>query len=291
MLLPRFDYHEPASVGEACEILATYGPKAKLMAGGTDLMVNMKKKILAPDHIVCLSKIAPMYGIEEKEDGIFIGARFTVAELTVDALVEKKLGALRSSARALGSPLVRNRATIGGNIGSARPAADLPPSLIAYGATVILESSKGKREVPLGDFFKGPGFTELRPEEVLTRINIPAPKDGEGAGYINIGVRQACDCNVANVASFIALDAGDGSIREARIVMGSVGPTPLRAKSAEALLVGQKPDEALFRKAGEAARQDCTPIDDFRGTASYRKAMVGLLTKRTLDIAYQRAAA
>ena len=128
MLLPRFDYHEPASIDEACEIMATYGPKAKLLAGGTDLMVNMKKKILAPDHIVCLSNIAPMHSIEDKGDQIVIGGRYTVAELTVDPLVAKKISALGSGARALGSPLVRNRATIGGNIGSARPAADLPQS-------------------------------------------------------------------------------------------------------------------------------------------------------------------
>jgi CO/xanthine dehydrogenase FAD-binding subunit len=291
MLLPRFDFHEPASLGEACKILKTYGSKAKLLAGGTDLMVNMKKKILAPDHLVCLSRIASMHGIEEKDEQIFIGARFTVAELTVDPLVEKKLSALRAGARALGSPLVRNRATIGGNIGSARPAADLPPSLIAYKATVVLESSNGKREILLENFFKGPGFTEIQPDEVLTQIKVPTPKDGEGAGYINLGVRKAQDCNVVNVASFIVLDAVDGSIKEARIVMGSVGPTPLRASSAEAVLIGQKPDETLFLKAGEAARQDCTPIDDFRGLASYRKAMVGVLTKRTLDIAYQKAAA
>ncbi len=290
MLLPRFDFHEPTSLGEACEILSTFGPKAKLMAGGTDLMVNMKKKILAPEHIVSLAKINAMHGIEEKNGRILIGARYTVTELTVDPLVAEKLGALRSGAIALGSPLVRNRATIGGNIGSARPAADLPPSLIAYKATVMLESTQGQREIPLNNFFKGPGFTDLQPQEVLTHISVPIPKGGEGAAYINMGVRKTCDCNVVTVASFIALDPGDGRIKEARIVMGSVGPTPLRAISAETMLVGQKPDENLFRKAGEAARQDCTPIDDFRGQASYRKAMVGVLTKRTLDIAYQRAA-
>lgn len=291
MLLPSFEFHQPSSLDEVCEIMATHGPKAKLLAGGTDLMVNMKKMVLSPDHIVCLSKIVSMHGIQEEENQIIIGGRYTVAELTVDPLVEKKLSALRSGARALGSPLVRNRATIGGNIGSARPAADLPPSLIAYGATVTLQGNKGKREVPMGDFFKGPGFTEMRPEEVLTQIAVPVPKDGEGAGYINLGVRKAQDCNVVNVASFIALDEKDGSIKEARIIMGSVGPIPLRAKSAEAVLKGQKPDENLFRKAGEIARQDCTPIDDFRGQASYRKAMVGVLTKRTLDIALQQATA
>ena len=289
MLLPKFDFHEPASLSEACEILAAYGPKAKLMAGGTDLMVNMKKEILSPEHLVCLSRIESMRGIEEKGDQIVIGGRYTVAELAVDPLVREKLGALCSGAKALGSPLVRNRATIGGNIGSARPAADLPPSLIAYGATVMLESSSGKREIFLGKFFKGPGFTEIGPDEVLTEIRVPVPREGEGAGYINLGVRKAQDCNIVNVASFIALNEKDGTIKKARIVMGSVGPTPIRAASAEAALMGQKPDEALFLKAGEAARQDCTPIDDFRGAASYRKAMVGVLTKRTLDIAYRQA--
>jgi CO/xanthine dehydrogenase FAD-binding subunit len=290
MLLPKFDYHEPASISEACEIMDTYGAKAKLLAGGTDLMVNMKKKILAPEHLVHLGRIDSMHGIEEKGAHIIIGGCYTVAELTVDALVAEKLSALRSGAKALGSPLVRNRATIGGNIGSARPAADLPPSLIAYGAIAVLESSKGKREIALNDFFKGPGFTEIGVGEVLTEVRVPIPGDGQGAGYINLGVRKAQDCNVVNVASFIALDEKDGRIKQARIVMGSVGPTPLRATSAEAVLTGEKPDEALFLKAGEAARQDCTPIDDFRGAASYRKAMVGLLTKRTLTIAHRQAA-
>jgi len=289
MLLPMFDFHEPTSIDEACEIMATYGAKAKLLAGGTDLMVNMKKKILAPEHLVCLSRISSMQGIEEKGDQIIIGGRCTVAELAVESLVEKKLGALRAGANALGSPLVRNRATIGGNIGSARPAADLPPSLIAYGATAMLESRRGKRALPLGDFFKGPGFTEIDVDEILTEIRVPVPGPGEGAGYINLGVRKAQDCNIVNVASFIALDEKDGCVKKARIVMGSVGPTPLRAAAAEAVLIGQKPDERLFIKAGEAARQDCTPIDDFRGAASYRKAMAGVLTKRTLDIAYRRA--
>ncbi|WP_372683115.1 xanthine dehydrogenase family protein subunit M [Desulfosarcina sp.] len=289
MLLPEFDFHEPRSIDEACEIMAAYGAKAKLLAGGTDLMVNMKKKILTPAHLVCLSRISSMHGIEEKGGRIIIGGRCTVAELTVDSLVEEKLGALRAGAKALGSPLVRNRATIGGNIGSARPAADLPPSLIAYGATAMLESRRGKRELPLGAFFKGPGFTEIDVDEILTEIRVPVPCQGEGAGYINLGVRKAQDCNIVNVASFIALDEKNGCVKKARIVMGSVGPTPLRAATAEAVLIGQKPDESLFLKAGEAARQDCTPIDDFRGAASYRKAMVGVLTKRTLDKAYRQA--
>jgi carbon-monoxide dehydrogenase medium subunit len=143
----------------------------------------------------------------------------------------------------------------------------------------------------LGDFFKGPGLTVLRPDEVLTQIIVPKPQAGEGTGYINIGVRKSCDCNVATVASFFSLDPANGTIKEARIVMGSVGPTFIRASSAESVLIGQKPDAALFLKAGEAASSDCSPIDDFRGTASYRKALVGVLTRRTLDIAHRQAVA
>lgn len=289
MLLPKFEFHQPGSVDEACQIMSAYGPKAKVLAGGTDLIVNMKKKILAPQHLVCLSKIAPMHGIEQKNGEIIIGGRYTVAELTVDTLVEEKLGALRSGAKALGSPLVRNRATIGGNICSARPAADLPPPLIAYGATAVLQSSKGKREVPLNAFFKGPGLIETDVNEVLTEVRVPAPREGQGAAYLNLGTRKACDCNIVNVASFIALNEKDGSIEKARIVLGSVGPTPLRAKSAEKVLMGQKPEESLFLRAGEAARLDCTPIDDFRSSAGYRKAMVAVLTKRTLEQAYRQA--
>lgn len=289
MLVPKFGFHEPTAVSEACEIMEVYGARAKLLAGGTDLLVNMKKKIIAPEHLVCLGRIDSMHGITEKDGYIVIGGRYTVAELSVNSLVKEKLSALQSGARALGSPLVRNRATIGGNIGSARPAADLPPSLIAYGATAVLQSLKGKREIALKDFFKGPGFTEINVDEILTEVRVPVPGNGQGAGYINLGVRKAQDCNIVNAAAFIALDDKDGSIKQARIVLGSVGPTPLRATSAEVLLIGEKPDEALFHKAGEAARQDCTPIDDFRGAANYRKAMVGILTKRTLDIAHRRA--
>lgn len=289
MLLPKFDYHRPASVAEACEMLAVYGVKAKLLAGGTDLLVNMKKKIVEPKHLVCLSKVESMHAIAEDDGEIVIGGRYTVADLAGDALVGDKLGALCAGARALGSPLVRNRATIGGNIGSARPAADLPPSLIAYGAGVVLQRSGGTRRVPLEAVFKGPGFTEIGPDEVLTEVRVPVPRDGEGAGYINLGVRKAQDCNIVNVASFIGLNKKDGSIENARIVMGSVGPTPLRAPSAEKVLQGEKPDDALFLRAADAARQDCSPIDDFRGAASYRKAMVGVLTQRTLAIALRRA--
>lgn len=288
MMLPKFDFHEPKTVNEACQILAEYGPKARLIAGGTDLMVNMKKKILSPQQVVSISRIGELKKLGTSRGGIRIGACFTVAELITSDAIQTHLGALCEGAKNLGTPLIRNLATIGGNLGSARPAADLPPSLMAYDAQVVLLSLAGERTLSLDQFFLGPGFTAAKPDEILTEIRVPAPPPRSGAGYINIGVRKGQDCNLVNVASFISLDP-DGIIQRARIVMGCVGPIPLRAFSAEKLLIGQKPESTLFLKAGAAASSDSTPIDDFRGTAVYKRDMVGVLTRRTLDIAFHEA--
>lgn len=287
MLLPKFDFHEPATLTEACQIMGEFGSKAKPLAGGTDLLVNMKHKILSPEQLVSLSRIDELKQVDSSDSLVKIGACFTVAEIAESQDIRKKLSALSAGARALGSPLVRNLATIGGNIGSARPAADLPPSLMAYDAKVVLKSSAGERNVSMNNFFRGPGLTEMQPKEILTAIEIDVPPPYSGCGYINLGIRKAQDCNIVNVASFIALDAPDGVITTARIVMGCVGPTHLRAPSAEKLLIGEKPSQALFAQVGEAAMKDCSPINDFRGSAEYKKAMVGVLTKRTLGIAHE----
>jgi CO/xanthine dehydrogenase FAD-binding subunit len=288
MILPKFDFHEPRTLHEACQILAEYGTKAKLIAGGTDLMVNMKKKILSPQQVVSISRIEELKKLDSSGDSIRIGACFTVAELTASDAIQKQLSALGEGAKNLGTPLIRNLATIGGNLGSARPAADLPPALMAYGAQVVLNSLSGKRTLSLDQFFLGPGFTAVKPDEILTEIQVPAPQPRTGAGYINIGVRKGQDCNLVNVASFISLGS-DGTIQNARIVMGCVGPIPLRALSAEKMLIGQKPGTTLFSSAGAAASSDSTPIDDFRGSAAYKRDMVGVLTRRTLDIAFHEA--
>ncbi|MDM8550333.1 xanthine dehydrogenase family protein subunit M [Desulfobacterales bacterium HSG2] len=286
MLLPKFDFYEPTTIEEACQIMAEFRTKAKLIAGGTDLMVNMKHRLISPEHLISISRLDELKKLDSSNGVVKIGACFTVADLADSEVIGKKLSALRAGARALGSPLIRNLATIGGNLGSARPAADLPPSLMAYNAKVVLKKSSGERTVSLNNFFRGPGLTEIQPDEILTEIQVETPPPYTGAGYINLGVRMAQDCNLVNAASLIASDGPGGVIKSARIVMGCVGPTHLRASSAEKLLIGEKPSEELFAKAGEAAMKDCSPIDDFRGSAEYKKAMVGVLTKRTLGIAY-----
>jgi carbon-monoxide dehydrogenase medium subunit len=289
MILPKFEFHEPASIGDACELMARHGGKARPLAGGTDLLVNMKKKVLKPEHLVSLGRIPELSQLERSNGTLWIGAGVTVSAIAASATVDCDAAALGLGARALGTPLIRNLATIGGNIGSARPAADLPPALIVYDAVLVLQSAAGERRLPIGEFFKGPGLTAAREDELIAAVVIRVPEGCAGAGYLNLGVRKAQDCNIVNAASFLELDERAETIRTARVALGSVGPTPLRSPSAEAALIGQKPTEALFELAADAARRDCSPILDFRGSAEYRRDMVGVLTRRTLAMALSEA--
>jgi carbon-monoxide dehydrogenase medium subunit len=289
MLLPRFDFHEPTTIEEACGLMAQFGTKARLLAGGTDLLVNMKQKVVSPEHVVSLSRLDTLKKIRKANGCYTIGACLTVAELVESEPIQKDLIALVQGAKNLGTPLIRNLATIGGNLGSARPAADLPPPLMAYNARVMLKSTAGERTIPLDRFFVGPGLTEIRPDEILCNIEVNIPPHGAGAGYLNLGVRKAQDCNLVNVASFLALEEDRETIKSARIVMGCVGPSPLRTPSAEKLLIGKKAAQALFAEAGQAACTDSQPIDDFRGSAVYKRAMIGVLTRKTLSMALSDA--
>jgi len=289
MLLPKFDYHEPATLQEACEVMAELGKRAKPLAGGTDLIVNMKKQLLSPEHVVSLGRLDELREVDTSNGIIKIGALMTAAELAESHAIQTRFSALFQGASNLGSPLIRNLATIAGNLVSARPAADLPPSLMAYGATLLVRKKDGRRSIPLQDFVKGPGDTILEPEEILTEIHLEAPPPFSGAAYIKLGTRKALEISLVNVASYIVLDSPGGTIQSARIVMGAVGPTPLRAHAAEDLLVGEKPSEILFEKAGKAAAGDSRPIDDFRGSAQYRRDMVNVLTQRTLAAALDKA--
>jgi len=289
MILPNFEFHEPTSVAEACDLMARHRGKARLLAGGTDLLVNMKKKVLSPGHLVSLGRIPELSRLERSNGTLRIGAGVTVSDIAASDAVAAAAGALGQGARALGTPLIRNLATIGGNIGSARPAADLPPSLLVYGAELVLAGASGERRLPIAEFFKGPGLTAAGDDELIAAVVVTVPRGFYGAGYLNLGVRKAQDCNIVNVASFLELDDKAERIRTARIALGSVGPTPLRSLKAEKVLAGEKPGEQLFEQAAEAATRDCTPILDFRGSAEYRRAMVGVLTRRTLAMALAEA--
>jgi len=288
MLLPRFEYDEPTSLEEACDLMASFGSKAKVLAGGTDLLVNMKKKLLAPAHVVSLGRVESLKTLEGSNGSIRIGALMTASAVSEAQGVKNGLSALARGASSLGSPLIRNLATIGGNLASARPAADFPPPLMVYGAQVLLKKKGGERIVPLDAFFKGPGMTVVQPDEILAEIVVPKPPPGSGAGYMKLGVRKTLEISIVNVAAFLSLDGG-GVIRTARVVLGAVAATPIQAPSAETVLVGQKPSLEVFAKAGDAAAGDSRPIDDFRGSAEYRREMVKVLTRRALQGAWDEA--
>lgn len=291
MPLPKFDYHAPASIEEACRLLRDYGNRAKVFAGGTDLMLDMRRKRVSPELVISIPKISTLRVLDASSGGLKIGSCVRVAEIVESKEVAERWSALGAGALALGSCLVRNLATVGGNLASARPAADLPPPLMAYGASVVLKRAEGERTVSLDDFFLGTGLTAMRPDEVLTEIRVPAPPPCSGAGYINLGIRSACDINLVNVASFISLDGSTGEVREARIIMGCVAPTPVRASMAERLLLGEKPRQGLLEQAGEAAMKEASPrgAPTSRASAEYKKDMVKELTMRTLALAYQEA--
>ena len=289
MLLPRFEFHEPATVEEACRILGELGEKAKTLAGGTDLFVNMKKKALAPEHVVSLDRIESLAELDAKNGTLRIGACAKAVDIADSEAVKADFPALGEGASHLGSPLIRNLATVGGNLVSARPAADFPPPLMAYDAKVVLRSSKGERAVALADFMEAPGQTVLAADEILEAILLEKPAAHSGSAYLKLGIREALEISLVNVAVSITTDGPDGPITAARVVMGSVGPTPLISESAEKTLLGETPSEALFLAAGEAAAMDSRPIDDFRASADYKRAMVKELTRRALALAHDRA--
>jgi carbon-monoxide dehydrogenase medium subunit len=269
--------------------MADLGEGAKPLAGGTDLIVNMRKGTVSPDNVISLARIERLAIMDFSNGWSRIGACRKVSELTQSDEMAASFQALCLGANSFGSPLIRNLATIGGNLVSARPAADLPPPLMAYGASVLLKNASREREVSLKEFFRGPGLTVMEPDEILIEISIKKPPPNSGSGYIKLGVRNALDISIVNVAAFLVLDGGKEMIRSARVVLGAVAPMPMRAFKAEKLLIGEKPSEALFIRVGEEASTESRPIDNFRGSAEYRRAMVAVLTRRALDMAFKEA--
>jgi len=290
LLLPKFDYEEPKSLPEALAMLSEGKGSARVIAGGTDLLVNMKKGVVKPVCLVSLKKVDGLREIARKDNGLAIGSQVTVAEIAESAAVAWVSPVLARSASGLGSPLIRNRATIGGNIVTARPAADLPPALMVLGAQVDLKGSGKERTVPLDNFFTGPGSSVIEAGEVLTGISISPLPPFTGADYLTLGHRAALEIAIVAVASRLTLDKPDGVIVDARIVLSAVAPTAIHAVSAEKALMGQRPSEELFAAAASLAVADCSPITDIRGGAEYRRDMVNTLVKRTLLKAYHDAA-
>jgi carbon-monoxide dehydrogenase medium subunit len=286
--LPRFEYHAPSSLSGALELLTRWGDRARVFAGGTDLLVSMKKRELMPEHLINLKGIAELKGIDEDgEGGLRVGAAVTLAEIEQSKVIQERYGMLWEAVRVMASPQIRTLGTIGGNLSSAVPSADTAPPLIAFGATVRVVGIQGERRLLVEDFFKGPGESVLKPDEVLAQIFIPNPPEASSGTYLKMMRRNALDLALVGVAVFLRLDEKREVCKEARIVLGAVAPTPIRAFKAEKILIGKELSEAMAKEAGRRASEEARPISDVRASMEYRRTIISILTKRGLMKVYQ----
>lgn len=288
MLLTDIEVHEAATLEQASRWMADYGQDARLLAGGTDLLVDLKTDRFNVNHVVSLRRIGGLRGVAATGSGLRIGALTTANELAAAALVQQRFSAILDATRDMAAPQIRNIATVGGNIACAVPSADLPPILIVMNASVILWSASGEREVPLDRFFTGPRLTVRRAEEILTEIRVPNPPQDFGAAYSRFGLREANSCALVGVAASLLL-AADGTVRDAIVCLGAVAPTPILVSPARHLLRGKKAEGEVLQEAAEAAMEVGKPISDIRGSADYRRDLIGVLTRRALVSARQRA--
>jgi carbon-monoxide dehydrogenase medium subunit len=277
-----FDFYQPATLAEASRLLKENGPGGRFLAGGTDLVIAMKEKGLLPKYIVDLKRVPGLSGIRENKDGtIAIGALTTMYAIETSPVITKKYPFLAQSAAEVGSIQIRNRATVGGNMANATPSADVAPSLIVLDATAKIASADAERTVALEDFFRGPGQNIMNADEILTEIMIPKTGPQLVGEYIKFSPRDMMDLAYIGVA--VAYNLGnDKKCQGVRIVLGAVAPTPIRAKNSEALLEGQVLTEELATKVGNEAAKESKPISDVRSSADYRRAMVGVMTKRAI---------
>lgn len=287
MSLSDIRLHRPRSIAEAVKLLGEMGD-SRLLAGGTDLLVDIKQRLVRVKNLISLQDIEELRGIEEDAGRIRIGAMVTPHQILSSGLINKHIPALADAAGTMASTQIRALATVGGNIASAVPSADLPPLLMAAEASVILDCGS-PREIGLSEFFTGPRSTVCGKGEVLTSVYIPLPARGTGFSYKKLTLREANALAVVGVAARIML--GRGKIKKAAIVLGAVAPTPFLARKASDLLNGKEPSEALFDESASLAKKEGSPISDIRGSAWYRQELIQPLTRRALDEAFARARA
>lgn len=283
-------YQRPGSLSEAISLLsASDGSYA--LSGGTDIAVAMRHGGIRPDLIVDIKAIPELMSSIEVSDGNFtVAANTVMTDLENDERVRSLLPGLVEAAEVVGSVQIRNRATLSGNLCNASPAADTPPVLMALGAELLTQGPSGSRTISMNDFFVDYRKTALEPGELITAIRIPVPSEKSSSSFLKLGVRRAMEISVVCVGASIEIGES-GEIASAGIGLGSVAATTLRPAGAEAMLVGQAPTQELFARAGEAAGNECSPIDDLRASGEYRKAMVPVLVRRALGIAYERTGA
>jgi carbon-monoxide dehydrogenase medium subunit len=284
----NFDYLEPTSVAEACALLKRHGSEAKVFAGGAHVTILMKQGLYQPKALVNIKKIPELRGIKfDAAEGLIIGALVTHRELETSALVMEKLPVLCEAEREVANIRVRNMGTVGGNLASGEPLTDLAQIFIALDGQLKITGPSGQRTLPVEELFLDFYTTSLAEDEIITQVVLPRLPPRSGIKYIRFSSSSVVDKPSAGVAVRLTLD--EEMVRVARIVLGCVGPTPVRAHNAEALVTSKKLTDELFENAGAMASQECSPMSDLRGSEQYKRAIVRTLVKRALTAAYQKA--
>jgi aerobic carbon-monoxide dehydrogenase medium subunit len=288
MLPSRFEYHRPATLDEALGLLASNGEDAKVLAGGQSLIPLMKLRFAAPDHLIDVNRIEGLDGISESDGTLRIGALVRHNALAASDVIAARYPTLAAAAPQIADPIVRNLGTIGGSLSHADPAGDLGSVMLALGASVVLSSSTGEREVPVSEFLVDMFQTSIAPAELLTEVRVPAPPARSGGAYLKLE-RKVGDFASVAAATFLAMD--NGSIAGAGIGLTSVGTTNIKATAAEQSLVGAAPDERAFAEAGRLAAEAANPVQDVRGGVDYKRHMVDVYVRRGLARAAEMAGA
>jgi CO/xanthine dehydrogenase FAD-binding subunit len=288
--MPRVNYEAPTSVDDAVKILAGASGLAKVMSGGTDLLVQLRSGRIKPDLIVDTKRIPGLIGIREEGDFFVVGAATPGVMLSGNAKLEHAWPGIVEGADLIGSTQIQGRASLAGNLCNASPAADSVPAVIAARATVVVAGPNGTREVPAESIPTGPGRTSLAKGEFIVEFKIPKPKPHQCDAYLRFIPRTEMDIAVVGCGTNVTLDA-NGTCIDARVVLGAVAPTMVIVEDAAKALIGHKLDEATLAAVDAAAQKACKPISDKRGTIEYRTKVAGVLARRTAAIAFERAAA
>lgn len=288
MPAPHFDYLAPTTIDEAVAALVKGGKDARVMAGGTDLMVKIRHRVLFPKQIISLKRIDGLDAITfDEKSGLTIGATALLSDVASHPMILEHYPTVAEAAESTANVQVRNMGTVVGNLCNASPSADNAPTLIALNATVNITGPSGTRSMALDEFFRGPGITALEDGEIVTSVFVPTPPAETGTAYISVSQRGQLDCSAIGLGAKVTLD-GD-RCTDARIVVGACAPVPLRTKDAEKMLIGQELTDDVIRKAAQKASEETSPIDDVRATAAYRYKVTTVITIRALTDARKMA--
>ncbi len=283
------DYERPTSLKSALSILSEKGDVTKVLAGGTDMLVKLRVRREQPDILMDSKEIPELNELSfDPNRGLTLGAAVPLYKLYDNTDVQKYYPALVDSTTIIGGIPIQGRATVGGNLCNAAPSADTIPTLIVLGATALIQSSEGSREVNVDEFCTGPGSNILKSNEILVSINVPAPKQNSGAHYMRFIPRNEMDIAVVGIGTYVQLNSAGDKFEEVNVSLASVAPTPIFVKEISEFLLGKEVNDENIEKAGQLAKEASSPISDMRGTAEYRQHLCAVLTKRSINKSIER---